>query len=179
MTFITLILSILFNLQTADTNMNSNNIYDININLLDASKLNWEDYKGKKILIVNVASECGYTPQYTNLQELTDTYGESLVVLGVPCNDFGGQEPGDAGEIQQFCSTKYRVTFPMTEKVAISKNTHPLYQWLTQKTENGVSNHEVKWNFTKFLINSDGTLHTSYPSSVDPLDDKILNWAKG
>lgn len=173
--FILILIQLL--IQPFNSNLEMNTIYDIKINNLDGTPLDWSDYKGKKILIVNVASECGYTPQYTQLQELFESKQDDLVVLGVPCNDFGGQEPGTVEEIQTFCSTKYKVTFPMTEKIGIIKDTHPLYEWLTKEELNGKGNHEVKWNFHKFLINEDGSIHASLPSGVTPLDEQILDWA--
>ena len=116
-----------------------------------------EQYKGKQILIVNTASECGYTPQYQDLQKLHETY-PNLVMIGFPCNQFMGQEPGSNAEIKSFCQKNYGVTFLMAEKIDVKgKNQHPLYQWLTQKEKNGVENSTVSWNFNKFLIGADGT----------------------
>jgi glutathione peroxidase len=155
-----------------------NTFYDISIKGIDGKDMPLTKYKGKKILIVNVASECGYTPQYEQLEELYKAHSKSLIVLGCPSNDFGGQEPGSSEEIVAFCKKNYGVTFPLTEKVGIKKDTHPIYQWLTQKAKNGVSDNEVKWNFTKFLIDEKGTLVHCFPSSVTPLDDKILDWVK-
>jgi glutathione peroxidase len=173
MKLILLIISLYILPQNTIFQMNES-IYDIQINALDGTPLNLGDYKGNKLIIINVASECGYTGQYAQMQELSQA--KNVTIIGVPCNDFGAQEPGDADEIATFCSTKYKVTFPMTEKVGITKNTHPLYQWLKEKKHNGVSDNEVKWNFYKFLINTDGTLHASLPSSVGPLDDQIIEW---
>lgn len=133
-------------------------------------------FKGKKMIVVNVASACGYTPQYQQLQELHEHFGEHLAILGFPCNDFGGQEPGSAEEIQNFCSTKYRVTFPLTAKVGIRQRPHPVYEWLQQKPLNGKMDSEVKWNFHKFLLDEEGQLVDALPSAVSPLDDRILNW---
>lgn len=155
---------------------NAQSLYSIPVKSIDGSSLNLADFKGKKILIVNVASECGYTPQYAQLQELYELYKNKLVILGCPSNDFGGQEPGTATEIVSFCKKNYGVSFPLTEKMGILKNTHALYQWLTQKKLNKKTDGEVKWNFTKFLINADGSLYMSLPSSVSPLDDTIVNW---
>ena len=155
---------------------NAQNLYAVPVKTIDGKTMNLADFKGKKILIVNVASECGYTPQYAQLQELYKTYQNQLVIIGCPSNDFGGQEPGTASEIVTFCQKNYGVTFPLTEKMGILKNTHPLYQWLTKKTLNKKADAEVKWNFTKFLINEDGSLYTSLPSSVSPLDDDIIDW---
>ena len=176
MNMILLLILSFFQLQNTTIHMNDKSIYDIKINALDGSTLNLEKFKGQKLIIINVASECGYTGQYAQMQELYEANKDQVTILGVPCNDFGGQEPGSAEEIATFCSTKYRVTFPMTEKVKITSEAHPLYRWLTTKDLNGVLDSEVKWNFHKFLINEDGTLEASLPSSVTPLDDQILSW---
>lgn len=156
--------------------MNAQSFYEIPVKGIDGNSINLAAYKGKKILIVNVASECGYTPQYERLQELYETFSEKLVVLGCPSNDFGGQEPGTAAEIVSFCKKNYGVSFPLTEKLGITKNTHALYQWLTQKSKNKVADNEVKWNFSKFLVDENGQLYKSFPSSVDPLDEQIISW---
>jgi len=169
-----LILSTLFAGVANHNTMES--IYDIKINDINDKPLDLSKYKGKKILIVNVASECGYTPQYKQLQELHEKFGDKLVILGVPCNDFGGQEPGSTTVIQTFCEITYGIKFQMTEKVGIKQNRHPLYDWLCDKTKNGVSDNEVKWNFHKFLIDENGNLIKSLPSKVTPLDESILDW---
>lgn len=150
-------------------------IRDTNLSLLDGTPLDWSRFSGRHLLIVNVASECGYTPQYAQLQELHDAAGDALDVLGVPCNDFGGQEPGSPDQIRDFCSTTYGVTFPLTEKVRITGDPHPLYAWLTREALNGVSDAEVDWNFNKFLIGPDGDWLARYPSAVTPFDEDILN----
>lgn len=149
-------------------------LHDFMIKSLEGKTINFADYKGKKILIVNVASECGYTPQYAQLQELYEAMGDKLVVVGFPCNDFGGQEPGSEQEIQNFCQVRYGVTFPLTEKIGIKKNTHPIYQWLTQKSQNNVLDSEVKWNFSKFLIDENGQLLEAFSSGVSPFDERII-----
>ncbi len=152
-------------------------IHTFKIESIDGKTINFADYKGKKILIVNVASECGYTNQYAQLQELYELHSDKLVVIGFPSNDFGGQEPGTVAEIQEFCSSKFGVTFPLTTKVNIkSSPVHPIYEWLTQKSRNGVMDANVKWNFNKFLIDENGRLVKALPSSVTPLDEEILNW---
>ncbi|MEJ2113788.1 MAG: glutathione peroxidase [Flavobacteriaceae bacterium] len=136
-------------------------------------------YKGKYILFVNVASECGFTGQYEDLQKLYDTYQDKLMIIGVPCNQFGGQEPGSASEIQTFCKVNYGVTFLLTEKVDVKgDNQHPLYQWLTQKSKNGSSNSTVKWNFQKYLVGKEGQLLDYYFSITKPLSDKITKYLK-
>lgn len=149
-------------------------LYDIEINSLKGNPINLSDYKGKMILIVNVASECGFTKQYADLQKLYDQYQDNLMIIGVPCNQFGGQEPGTAVEIQTFCEKNYGVNFLMTEKVDVKgSNQHPLYKWLTSKELNGKSNSTVKWNFQKYLINDEGFLVDYYFSMTSPTSDKI------
>lgn len=152
-------------------------IYNIKINQIDGSPLNLSKFKGKKLLFVNVASECGFTGQYEDLQKLYELYQEKLMIVGVPCNQFGGQEPGTAEEIQTFCKQNYGVTFIITEKVDVKgDNQHPLYTWLTSKELNGVSNSNVKWNFQKYLVDENGMLIDYYYSITKPLSKKILNY---
>jgi glutathione peroxidase len=145
-------------------------LHDFTITSIEGETINFADYKGKKVLIVNVASECGYTPQYQQLQELYENMGNEVVVVGFPCNDFGGQEPGSSEEIQNFCQVRYGVTFPLTEKIMIKGETHPIYQWLTQKAQNGVKDSSVTWNFCKYLIDEKGQLSGAFASSVSPVD---------
>ena len=122
----------------------SNSIYSIPLKSIEGEDFTLEKYKGKKILIVNVASKCGYTPQYEDLQTLYENYKDKLVIIGAPCNQFGGQEPGSSSEIQSFCSKNYGVTFPLTEKLEVKgDDQHPLYAWLTNKEENGVQSSKV------------------------------------
>ncbi len=132
------------------------------------------DYKGKVLLVVNVASQCGYTRQYTGLQSLHDKLkGKGFTVLGFPCNDFGGQEPGSEEEIQKFCSTKYKVTFPMFAKVGIKgASKHPLYEALTGKSSPVPG--DVKWNFSKFLVGKDGAVLKRFDSGTEPDDAELL-----
>jgi len=149
-------------------------IYDIKINSLAGQPINLSDYKGKYILFVNVASKCGFTGQYEDLQKLYDKYQDKLMIIGVPCNQFGNQEPGTAQEIQSFCQVNYGVSFLMTEKVDVKgKNQHPLYQWLTNQAKNGKSSSTVQWNFQKYLIGTDGHLVDYYFSITNPMSDKI------
>jgi glutathione peroxidase len=144
---------------------------------IHGNPISMDRFKGKKVMVVNTASECGYTRQYKQLQELHEAYKDKgLVVIGFPCNDFGGQEPGTEAQIEAFCQKNYGVTFPMMAKVGIKKDPHPVYQWLTSKSQNGVMDAQVKWNFHKFLIDEEGRLLASHPSAVDPLDEKILSW---
>jgi glutathione peroxidase len=126
----------------------NNSIYEIAINSISGTPVDLSDFKGKKMLIVNVASECGFTNQYKGLQELYEKYKDKLVVIGVPCNQFGGQEPGDASQIQSFCERNYGVEFLITEKIEVKgDDQHPLYAWLTNKELNGRKSSTVKWNF--------------------------------
>jgi glutathione peroxidase len=151
-------------------------IYNIKINALSGEPINLSEYKNKYILFVNVASKCGFTGQYEDLQKLYDLHKDKLMVIGVPCNQFGGQEPGTEKEIQTFCQVNYGVTFLMTEKVDVKgNNQHPLYQWLTQQDKNGSSNSTVKWNFQKYLVGKKGELIDYYFSITNPLNDKIIN----
>ncbi|WP_245881495.1 glutathione peroxidase [Xanthomarina spongicola] len=154
-------------------------IYNISINSLTGEPIDLSQFKGKKILIVNTASECGFTGQYEGLQELYDTYKDKLVVIGVPCNQFGGQEPGSAKEIESFCQVNYGVTFLMTEKVDVKgDNQHELYTWLTNKELNGVSSSTVKWNFQKYLLDEEGHFVDYYYSITKPLSSKITDHLK-
>lgn len=150
-------------------------IYDIDIKSLNGKSLDLNTFKGKKILFVNVASKCGFTPQYKDLQQLQDQFKESLTIVGVPCNQFGSQEPGSSEDIQQFCEVNYGVSFPITEKINVKgKHQHPLYQWLTKKSVNGKKNSSVKWNFQKYLVNEKGELIDYYFSMTSPLSEKIV-----
>jgi glutathione peroxidase len=152
-------------------------IYNISINNINGEKINFSDYKGKKILIVNTASECGFTGQYADLQQLQETYKDKLVIVGVPCNQFGGQEPGTLVEIKSFCEVNYGVTFILTEKVDVKGNeAHPLYKWLTNKDENGVKSSSVKWNFQKYLLDEEGHFIDYFYSMTKPMSSKITQY---
>lgn len=149
----------------------SKTIYDFKLSGLSGGTVDFADFAGKKILVVNVASACGYTSQYAQLQELAEEMKDSVVVIGCPCNQFGGQESGSAEEIQQFCQVNFGVTFPLTEKLDVKgANAHPLYQWLTQKSENGVADSDVSWNFNKYLINEKGEFVSHFASGVSPFE---------
>lgn len=151
-------------------------IHRFKVEGIAGNKIDFADFKGKKILVVNVASECGYTPQYAQLQELYETHKDKLIIVGLPSNDFGGQEPGSNAEIAHFCKMRYGVSFPMTEKIHIKgPEIHPLYHWLTHKSENGVMDSEVKWNFQKYLLNETGQLIGIFPPSLNPLEDSLLS----
>ncbi len=160
----------------SEVNEMAQKLYAVKIQSIEGEALDLSTYKGKKILFVNVASECGYTPQYKELQMLQEKYSDKLVVIGVPCNQFGGQEPGTPKEIATFCEKNYGVTFTLTEKVDVKgKEQHPLYQWLTQKSENGMEDSSVKWNFQKYLIDENGNFVTYFKSGVKPMSDEITS----
>jgi glutathione peroxidase len=149
-------------------------LYDIKIDSLQGKPIQLSDYKDKYLFFVNVASKCGFTPQYKELEKLHQDYKEKLVVIGVPCNQFGSQEPGTSSEIEEFCQVNYGVSFLITEKVNVKGAAqHPLYQWLTSKDLNGKKNSSVKWNFQKYLVNPEGKLIDYYLSITKPLSNKI------
>jgi len=157
----------------------SESMYDITINKLNGQKFDLNELKGKFVLFVNVASKCGFTPQYESLQKLSDQNKDKLVVVGVPCNQFGSQEPGRADEIQEFCAINYGVSFPITEKIMVKgKKQHPLYKWLTDKQVNGSQNSSVKWNFQKYLVSPKGELIDYFFSMTNPLNPKITKHIK-
>jgi glutathione peroxidase len=159
---------------------NMDSIHKFSTPNLTGGSINFADFSGKKILIVNVASECGFTPQYQQLQELYEHYKDKLVIIGFPCNDFGGQEPGNGEEIHSFCQKNYGVTFLLSEKVKIKgDNPSPIYEWLTHKELNGVKNAKVLWNFHKFIIDEKGHLVDDFSSMKSPLDEDITNWIEG
>lgn len=153
-------------------------IYDFKVKDIDGNVFDFKTLQGKKILIVNTASKCGYTPQYEELQTLYNKFGKNnFVIIGFPANNFKEQEPGTNEDIKTFCSKNYGVTFPMMEKVSVSdKDMCELYQFLTQKSKNGVMDSKVAWNFQKYLISEKGQLVAMYPSDVTPMSDEILNW---
>jgi len=152
-------------------------IYNFKIEGIDGRTIDFAQFQGKKMMIVNVASECGYTPQYQQLEELHEMLGDKVVIIGFPCNDFGGQEPGTDTEIHQFCTTTYGVKFPLTTKISIiGDNIHPIYRWLTLQSQNGKFDSKVKWNFHKFLIDEKGQLFQSFPSAKSPIDSDIIDW---
>ena len=154
-------------------------LYSIEINSIDGTPINLNDYNGKYLLFVNVASECGFTGQYEDLQKLYDTYQDKLMVIGVPCNQFGSQEPGNSEQIQSFCKKNYGVTFLMTEKIDVKGDQqHPLYKWLTDKTLNGTKSTSVKWNFQKYLINENGYLEKIISPRTKPDDPSVIQWIK-
>lgn len=152
--------------------------HDFTVKTIDGKEISLSEFKGKKVLVVNTASKCGYTKQYAGLQELYEKYGgDNFVIIGFPANNFLRQEPGTDEEIKEFCSINYGVSFPMMSKISVKgKDRHPLYAWLTQKSQNGVMDSKVKWNFQKYMINEDGELVNYAGPSVKPLSDEIVNW---
>lgn len=154
-------------------------IYDIKINDLEGKKIDLIDFKGKKILFVNVASKCGFTNQYKDLQKLYDIHKDQLMIIASPCNQFGKQEPGSASEILSFCERNYGVTFLVTEKINVKGNSqHPLYNWLTDKKKNNKKNSSVKWNFQKYLIDAEGKLIDYYLPTTNPMSSRITKHFK-
>ena len=167
----------MFKSSNKDISQSKTSIYDIQIESLQGQEIDLSSYKGKYLLFVNVASKCGFTPQYKDLQTLQDTYADNLVVIGVPCNQFGRQEPGNAFEIQEFCQANYGVSFPITRKTNVKgEQKHDLYQWLTRKALNGTKDSSVKWNFQKYLVSPEGELINYFYSTTKPLSSKITKY---
>lgn len=161
--------------------MEKKSFYDFKVQTLDGSIFDFSSLKGKRVLVVNTASECGYTPQYEALQELYETYKDNdFMIVGFPSNDFGAQEPGSDADIASFCKKNYGVTFPMMTKSPVTgEDKNEVYKWLTSKAQNGKESAEVSWNFNKFLIDENGIWVAHYPSNVKPLDEQITSFAKG
>jgi len=159
--------------------LSAQSLYDSKINTIDGISIDFNDFKGKYILFVNVASNCGFTKQYKQLEELYQTYKNDLVVIGLPCNQFGGQEPGNAEEIKNFCTKNFGVSFVITEKINVKgPDLHPVYAWLTDKNLNNKISSSVKWNFQKYLLNREGDLIDYFYSTTSPLSAKITNQLK-
>ena len=158
---------------------NAQSIHSFTVKSIDGKNLNLASFKGKKILIVNTASKCGYTPQYEGLEKVYEQYKDKLVILGFPCNQFGGQEPGTNEEIVEFCKKNYGVSFPLADKIDVKgSNIAPIYQWLTTKSKNGILDASISWNFNKFLIDENGKMIAYFPSNVKPDSDAILSYLK-
>jgi glutathione peroxidase len=151
-------------------------LYDIPLKSLSGDDTSLADQKGKAVLVVNVASKCGLTPQYEGLEKLHEQYADrGFAVVGFPCNQFGGQEPGSAEEIQEFCSTTYGVTFPLYEKVDVNgENRHPVYDILTAVPDDEGTSGDIRWNFEKFLLSPDGEVVARFSPMVKPEDDKLI-----
>ena len=172
-----LLLSII--LMTAITTLNAQSIHGFTVKGIDGKDIKMSSFKGKKILVVNTASKCGYTPQYEALEKVYEQYKDKLVIIGFPCNQFGGQEPGSNEEIVAFCKKNYGVTFPLADKIDVKgENTAAIYQWLTQKSKNGVVDATISWNFNKFLLDENGKMIAYYPSNVKPDSQDILSHLK-
>jgi glutathione peroxidase len=152
----------------------SQGFYDFKVKTLEGKSFDFASLKGKKVMVVNTASKCGNTPQYKDLEELYEKYGkDNFVIIGFPANNFGAQEPGSAAEIREFCTSNYGVTFPMMEKISVKgDDIHPVYQWLTSKSKNGVMDSEVKWNFQKYLIDEKGNLVDVIAPKEKPLSSE-------
>ena len=153
-------------------------IHQFKVKTLEGQDFDFASLKGKKIMVVNTASECGFTPQYKELEEIYNKYKDkNFTIIGFPCNDFGGQEPGTAAEIRGFCTKNFGVTFPLMEKISVT--TAPIYLWLKSKDLNGVEDSKVSWNFNKYLIDENGHLVKHLGSMVKPNDAEITNWIEG
>ncbi|MDH6303990.1 glutathione peroxidase [Parabacteroides sp. PH5-13] len=154
------------------------NLYDFTVWAIDGKEFPLSQLKGKKVLIVNVASKCGLTPQYDQLQELFEKYGDdTFTIIGFPANNFMGQEPGSNEEIQEFCRLNYGVTFPMMSKISVAgDDIAPLYQWLTRKSENGKEDAEVSWNFQKFMIDENGNWAGMLLPKANPMSKELISW---
>jgi glutathione peroxidase len=152
-------------------------VYDFKVPGLDGNTIDLSKYRGKKILIVNTASKCGYTPQYTDLEALYEKYKDKLVIVGFPANNFGQQEPGSNTEIKEFCTKNYGVTFPMADKVdVVGDNIHPLFRYLTDEAKKlGVEDPVIKWNFTKFLVDRNGKVVQRFESAITPDSKEVTS----
>jgi len=168
-------------LLTTVTGTAQTGLHQFKVKTIDGKEFDFSSLKGKKVMVVNTASKCGFTPQYEQLQAIYNEYGgENFVVIGFPANNFLNQEPGTASEIKDFCTINYGVTFPLMEKVSVKgKDQHAVYQWLTQKEKNGVEDSKVQWNFQKYLINENGELVKSFSPKTKPNDPEIINWIMG
>ena len=157
----------------------ANSIHQFKVSALEGGVIDFAAFKGKKILVVNTASKCGYTPQYEFLEKLYSNYSSKMVVIGFPANNFGQQEPGSNIEIKEFCQKNYGVTFPMASKVSVKgDDIAPIFKWLTSKELNGVMDAEIKWNFTKFLLDENGILIAKFDSKINPLGPEIAAYLK-
>ncbi len=154
--------------------------YDFKVTSIDGKVYNFSELKGKKVMIVNTASKCGNTPQYSDLEKLYKMYGgDKFIIIGFPANNFGSQEPGTNDEIREFCTKNYGVSFPMMSKISVKgSDTHPLYLWLTKKEYNGFADSEVRWNFQKYLIDENGHIAKVIDPRTNPMSPEIVNWIK-
>ncbi|MFT6715953.1 MAG: glutathione peroxidase [Saprospiraceae bacterium] len=162
-----------------DSKNNVQSIHELTVVSISGDTIELSSFKGKKILFVNVASKCGFTPQYEGLQKLHEQYKDQLVIIGFPCNQFGDQEAGTKDEIQTFCSVNYGVEFLISEKIEVKgDNQHPIFSWLTEKKLNGSSSSTVKWNFQKYMVNEQGQFIDYWYSLTKPLSNKITKHLK-
>ncbi len=175
------ILLIVFILISAGIVQAQTSFYDLKAKTIEGNDFDFSSLKGKKVLVVNTASKCGYTPQYEDLEKLFQAYKDkNFVIIGFPANNFMHQEPGTNADIKEFCTKNYGVTFQIMEKVSVKgDDIDPVYQWLTQKEKNGKMDSEVKWNFQKYMIDEKGNLVDVAYSKEKPMDDKIVNWISG
>lgn len=154
-----------------------NSIHHFKVKSIEGKTIDFASFKGKKILVVNTASKCGYTAQYEALQKVYNNYKDKMVIVGFPANNFGGQEPGSDGEIQEFCKARFGVSFPLASKVSVKgEDMAPIYKWLTSKAENGILDADIAWNFGKFLLDENGKLIQYFPSRVKPDSEEILKF---
>jgi glutathione peroxidase len=164
---------------SAFTLVSTPSIHQFKVKSIDGGIIDFAKFKGKKILVVNVASKCGFTRQYAGLEKLYEANKDKLVIVGFPANNFGSQEPGTDGEIVQFCKARFGVTFPMASKISVKgDDTAPIYKWLTTKEQNGVLDATIGWNFNKFLLDENGKLLAYFPSKVEPDSDEIGKYLK-
>ena len=177
-TFIITLLTLTMENLQAQNNADNQTIYQFTVEDINGKPFALADLKGKKVMIVNTASKCGLTPQYKELEALYQQYKKKdFIIIGFPANNFLGQEPGSNEQIASFCSINYGVTFPMMSKISVKgKNMHPLYQFLTQKSKNGVEDSKVKWNFQKYLIGRDGKLEKVIDPKTLPSSDEVIQW---
>ena len=173
-----LIFLTLISMMKVTQSQDKKSFYDFKTTTIDGLPFDLSTLKGKKVLVVNVASRCGHTPQYAQLEELYTKYSDkNFVIIGFPANNFMGQEPGTNAEIKQFCTSKYHVTFPMMSKISVKgDDMDPLYVWLTSREQNGVMDAPVKWNFQKFMISDQGKLVGFAPPGESPMSEKIVSW---
>ena len=169
---ISLFITLLFNTFIM---MSQQSVHEFTINTIDGESKNLSDFKGKKMLFVNTASQCGFTPQYMELQELHEKHGDELIIIGFPANNFGGQEPGSNDQIKTFCQKNYGVSFMLSEKVSVKgKNIDPIFKWLNAQ-DNQSFKGDIMWNFEKYLIDESGKLIKRYRSMTKPVSDKIIS----
>jgi len=174
-----LILILFTVMTTMGLNAQEGGVYDYSFKDIDGNDVALSSFKGKKILFVNVASKCGFTPQYAELQELHEKFGDKVVIIGFPCDQFGGQEPGSEEEIQSFCQKNYGVEFLMASKIDVKgNNQNPIYTWLTSEEKNGVESSKVMWNFQKYIVDENGMYIAHFKSGVKPTDAEITDLLK-